>query len=77
MVRGCQGKQSRYVRRDNSKIFVSMDNLAQEVDKILEDIQIHYFPMLRVSRENTFLPKDYGELSDILNNQRELQNQLV
>ena len=60
------------VRRDNSqKIFVSMDNLVQEVDKILEDIQNSLFSNAKEFLEkNTFLPKDYRELSDILNNQR-------
>jgi prolyl-tRNA synthetase len=60
------------VRRDNSqKIFLSMENLSREIDSILEDIQSTLFSNAKdFLRENTFLPKDYNELSDILNNQK-------
>ena len=60
------------VRRDTSeKIILSMENLAQEVDNILEDIQTNLFKTAKEFLEkNTLSPKDYNELSDILNNQK-------
>jgi prolyl-tRNA synthetase len=60
------------VRRDTSeKIIVSMENLIQEVDKILEEIQNNLFNTAKEFLvKNTITPKDYNELSDILNNQK-------
>jgi len=60
------------VRRDNSeKIFLPMENLDLEVDKILENIQNNLFSNAKVFLEKyTFLPKNYTELCDILNNQK-------
>lgn len=60
------------VRRDNSKkIFLPMENLTLEVDKLLEDIQHNLFLKAKDFLEkNTFVPKDYEELLDILKNQK-------
>ena len=60
------------VRRDTSeKIILPMENLLEEVDRILENIQNNLFNNAKVFLEkNTFTPKDYNELSDILNNQK-------
>ncbi|MDY3118337.1 MAG: proline--tRNA ligase [Peptoniphilus sp.] len=59
-----------FVRRDtNEKIFVSMDNLADKVDEMLETIQKDMFAAAKARMDaNTFVVTDYEEFKEKMAN---------
>lgn len=56
------------VRRDtHEKMFVSMDGLAETIEKLLEDIQNNMFQMACDARsENTYAVTDYDEFKELM-----------